>query len=501
MWPGRCAPSFSSTCLFILLIWAFQWLRQHVPLRLARIVVFGPPAIASFLLVAGYGPALHLPPLRGIYLDAWHLFFLGTVAYWSLMGVISSIWVWIYMAVMVLFCHGNILGGVGCGLAIQTFARLGLLDSKKLGRVLPYIGSRSYSIYLVHVLVGSNLARLLLRANWIPETFLVLVGFFAISLAAAILAAEILYRLVEWPTHCLARKIAWEGPSAAADVTGPKPAVLSPSIPQFGLPKGGGLFTNRMAQRWPAIVAAIRAESGWLIPVSLFAAIWLLELYVVQSVTLSPGHTVGQTFRFFCTEDSLPDGRLLRGSVHLVARSRWSHFHGDRQLDAEFDLADVLQLLLPPAVAAARFSELPGRHGNECLRLGPAGRRDCVVFGDRPGHQADGAEVDARQRCRHSPAWLGFFGTFAVGYVGLFVLANHVDPLDKIAAESTLGRLGIIRGYLGPWIGEFYYLNDERLVQRALERREFKSDQLSAVEIPLADRAPVGDHPGRKPRL
>ena len=84
-----------------------------------------------------------------------------------------------------------------------------------------------------------------------------------------------------------------------------------------------------------------------------------------------------------------------------------------------------------------------------------------------------------------SPAWLGFFGTFAIGYVVLFIFADRVDPLERIAAESTLGRLGIIRGYLGPWIGEFYYLNDDRLLQRAVERREFKSDQLSGIEIPL----------------
>ena len=29
---------------FVLLLWAFQWLRERVPRRLARLVVFGPPA-------------------------------------------------------------------------------------------------------------------------------------------------------------------------------------------------------------------------------------------------------------------------------------------------------------------------------------------------------------------------------------------------------------------------------------------------------------------------
>ena len=46
-----------------------------------------------------------------------------------------------------------------------------------------------------------------------PETFLVLVGFFAVGLLASFIATEILYRLVEWPTHQLARRVAWESPA------------------------------------------------------------------------------------------------------------------------------------------------------------------------------------------------------------------------------------------------------------------------------------------------
>ena len=138
-----------------------------------------------------------------------------------------------------------------------------------------------------------------------------------------------------------------------------------------------------------------------------------------------------------------------------------------------------------PAFDAARIPEFQGRHGNERLRLGSLGRFDHAFAGGGAGRQAGGAEVDSRRARRRSPAWLGFFGCFAMGYVTLFVVADHFDPLEKIAYKRTLGRLGIIRGYLGPWIAEFYYLNDDRLMQQALERREFKSDQLTPIEIPL----------------
>ena len=72
-----------------------------------------------------------------------------------------------------------------------------------------------------------------------------------------------------------------------------------------------------------------------------------------------------------------------------------------------------------------------------------------------------------------------------IGYLLLFIIADRVDPLEKIAYKRTLGQMGIIRGYLGPWIAEFYYLNDDRLMQQAIERRNFKSDQLTPIEIPL----------------
>ena len=227
--------------LFVVLLWAFQWLRELAPRRLARLIVFAPAAIASLLVAGGHGPQL-----RGIYLDHWHLFFLGTAVYWSLMGLVSSIWFWIYLIFAIVLCNGSILGGVGCALAIGAFARLGLLDSTVPGRILPYLGSRSYSLFAVHVLVGSNLARVLLRLNWVPETFLVLLLFFAIALAASIVAAEILYRLIEWPTHRLSRKIALASPTTEADLVRGTADVL-PALPQFAPPTAGGLLGNYLS--------------------------------------------------------------------------------------------------------------------------------------------------------------------------------------------------------------------------------------------------------------
>ncbi|HEX4143233.1 MAG TPA: sulfatase-like hydrolase/transferase [Pirellulales bacterium] len=465
---------------FFLSLWVFQSLRQWLPIRVARLLVFAPPAAISLLMAAGY-----LPSIRGLFLDYWHLFFFGVLAYWCLMGVLSSIWFWIYTVFLVVLCQGSILGGVGGGLAILAIGRLGLLDFKMPGRFLPYIGSRSYSLYLVHALVGSNLARLLLHTNWVPETFLVLTAFFFMALAASILAAEILYRLIEWPSHVLARRIAWESPSAAPAVAGTEALVLSPVGAELGKPAAGGLFANAFRQRWPVIVAAIRAESTWLIPVSLFAVIWLLELYVIQGVTLSPGHTVGRRFDFYAPKIRfLMDVCFVGACISLLDR---------RGLIFMAIGSSILNLTLLTYFDYFRYP-LSLLHVFQNFREG-------MALSAFAWDLLDGATVfwlgfvlviklivlrpmPTASRWR-SPAWLGFFGAFAIGYVALFTLANHVDPLERIAAQSTLGRLGIIRGYLGPWISEFYYLNDDRLIQRAVERRDFKSDQLAGKEIPL----------------
>jgi peptidoglycan/LPS O-acetylase OafA/YrhL len=467
---------------FVLLLWTFQWLRERVPLRIARLAVFGPPALGSLLVAAGF-----LPTLRGIYFDHWHLFFLGTVLYWSLMGVISSIWFWVYMACMLLFCNGSILGGVGTGLAIEILARLGLLDGKQRGYFLRYVGSRSYSLYLVHVFVGSNVIRLLLRQQEISETFIVLVGFFIIGMIASFIAAEILFRLVERPSHRLARTVAWERPSLVPARVAPSMEQFPPKAPLFGPPTGTGLLATRLRENWPAVATAVRTEAAWLVPVSLFAAIWLTEMYVVQDLTLAPGHHIGKLTDFFApkirflmdvcfvgaTIALLGRGGLVVVAIgssllNLVLLTYYSYFY------RPFSLLHMFQNMHEGMEMSSYAWDL--LNGATVLSLSAVLVLKLLAI----------RAIPSAPRWRY-PAWMGFFGMFTMAYVVLFILVNQIDVfrLDKIADRRTLGQMGVIRGYLGPWIAELYYLNEDRLYWRAIERREFKSDQLTPKEYPL----------------
>ena len=465
---------------FVMLLWAFQWLRERVPLRIARLLVFGPPAIVSLLMASG-----HLPTMPGLFLDRWHFFFLGVLAYWALMGILSSVWFWIYVVAMLVHCDASILGGVGSGLVILGCGRLGLLEAKTRGRILPYLGSRSYSLYLVHVLVGSNLIRVLLRLNWVSTTPLVLIGYFVLAIIASLIAAEILYRLVERPTHLLGRRIAWQSPSAAPVAAQAETAKVSIAGTQCLPAAAGSSVSANSALRWPAFITALRSELSWLIPVSAFAAIWLTELYVVQELTLSPGYTGGRSFDFFAPKIRFMMDVCFVGACMSVL-DRWGlvivaiagsvmNLAFLTYFDYFYYPMSLLHLLQNRKegmeLSAFAWDILDGA---TILSLAAVLALKLFILKSTP----------PAPRWR-SPAWLGFFGCFAMGYVTLFVVANHFDPLEKIAYKRTMGRLGIIRGYLGPWIAEFYYLNDERLVQQAIDRREFKSDQLTPIEIPL----------------
>ena len=63
-----------------------------------------------------------------------------------------------------------------------------------------------------------------------------------------------------------------------------------------------------------------------------------------------------------------------------------------------------------------------------------------------------------------------------LAYAGLYGMTLYVDPLHYISTRRSLGRIGYIRGYIGPWIAEWYYLNDKTLLNRAVERRTMCGD-------------------------
>jgi hypothetical protein len=80
--------------------------------------------------------------------------------------------------------------------------------------------------------------------------------------------------------------------------------------------------------------------------------------------------------------------------------------------------------------------------------------------------------------------WMGT-ALFVFLYAGLFCITVWLDPLNAILTKRGVGRLGMIRGYTGPWLAELYYLTDPVLLKNAISRAQTRSDVLTPIETPI----------------
>ena len=87
------------------------------------------------------------------------------------------------------------------------------------------------------------------------------------------------------------------------------------------------------------------------------------------------------------------------------------------------------------------------------------------------------------QATRHGK-WL-LAGILTAAYVGIYSVTNVFDPLDWVQRTRGVGRLGEIRGYLGPWLAEWYYMGDNEVLVRALRLREIPYDRISPEEADI----------------
>lgn len=164
-----------------------------------------------------------------------YMFMLGALACWSLEGLVRARWLvllvaatlvsitcvrWEPMAVVALLAVGLLaLGG-----------RTGGLWRWLNWRPLQWVGRRSYSLYLLHLIVGDRLVRWVLAAHGrTPLTFLAAC---ALGLGASLAAAWLLHRCVEEPSTRWARLVrlapAAQAARPPAPVPVPEPAALRP---------------------------------------------------------------------------------------------------------------------------------------------------------------------------------------------------------------------------------------------------------------------------------
>jgi peptidoglycan/LPS O-acetylase OafA/YrhL len=156
--------------------------------------------------------SLHIPtrvelPQYALYLT------LGLLLYWALRTGFARVELALglgALGVVIASTLGELSRPLAAVVGVTALAYLGRghrLPSGPLTRVLGYCGSRSYSIYLVHAVVGIRvltLARFLdLHAVWTVPLL------FGLACALSLLAAEVFFRSVEQPWQARARRVSY----------------------------------------------------------------------------------------------------------------------------------------------------------------------------------------------------------------------------------------------------------------------------------------------------
>lgn len=195
----------------LLLALSQQVERTMIPGRtgLSRGLVFGGPAIVSLLWQLKVIP--DPPGPDRFFLQPWLFFFSGTVIAWKLFQG-GEAWPG-FLGVLGLSVSGVVGGEAICYAGAVTAATIwavgerGMLRTLGTHRVLQGLGTMSYSLYLLHPLVGSRPIRLLvdgLEGSWSPVHDL---AAFTLGVGGSILVAWVFCEVVEKPSQRLARRV------------------------------------------------------------------------------------------------------------------------------------------------------------------------------------------------------------------------------------------------------------------------------------------------------
>ena len=217
---------------------------------------------------------------------------------------------------------------------------------------------------------------------------------------------------------------------------------------------------------------------------SALTVIWAIELFVVQSVTLLPANDGGARWRIYAP--------ILRFGIDLFGIGFLCVWLYRRILGSLILLTTPIYILL---VTYAFYFQRP-----LSLLSIVSSWRDGVWVGQYAWDLipatalitllamlvakfvllklASGPAISVARRTQAALVLLA-------GYLSLVAITCVVDPLSKFRTTCGMGRLGVTRGYLVTWIGEFFYLGDQHLLANAIEQARRQSDALTPIENPI----------------
>jgi peptidoglycan/LPS O-acetylase OafA/YrhL len=133
---------------------------------------------------------------KGSFIPHWFfLFMLGMLAFQRQVGLIGGIWFWVVFTLLA--CGACYTLGVLVGV-IGVASTCAIVFVKASNRVLLFLGSISYSLYLIHVPIGGRIVNL---GSRFAHSMAAIVVVFVIGLISSVAAAYLLYRFVEKPAQ------------------------------------------------------------------------------------------------------------------------------------------------------------------------------------------------------------------------------------------------------------------------------------------------------------
>jgi phosphoglycerol transferase MdoB-like AlkP superfamily enzyme len=250
--------------------------------------------------------------------------------------------------------------------------------------------------------------------------------------------------------------------------------------------------TAAPAQRW--VGAAVRpvrqffqfcaAHPGWTACMAVFVLVWTIELYVVQERTLVFANEPGPRYAMWAPKIRFALDLLFISMLALVLRRRWLVVAVVASFFAYLGLLTYFKYFLKPLSYLTIVTNW--REGLQlsgfALDMVPAGA--AVVLLGALAIKLGLLALAGKTALPRASAW-AVAALLAVNYVGLHAASNRFDPLDMILTTRGVGRLGYIRGYLGPWFAEWYYLADDEILRKAVELRNQVDDRISPLEADI----------------
>jgi glucan phosphoethanolaminetransferase (alkaline phosphatase superfamily) len=220
-----------------------------------------------------------------------------------------------------------------------------------------------------------------------------------------------------------------------------------------------------------------------------FVLTWTVELFIVQGYTLVFPNEVGPRFAFWAPKIRFVLDLLFISTLSIMLRRRWLIFVAIGSSFTYMGLITYFQYFLKPlslltVLSTWREAVQVSGLGTDIYLVGPV----LLLLGVL-AIKLIALVLSRKASMPRASAWL-VGAVLVASYASLYCVTLYLDPLDAILTTRGVGRLGHIRGYLGPWYAEIYYLRDQNLLARALEQRKIDNNRITPEEadIPIRDR-------------